>query len=97
MRDGCGKRIFFNEEKRQGEFNLPEALAGAGPYRDLSWIRKGSAGQIVVLYDGGADTACPRHGRATESVGRMPKRSPLQPNTRHFIRRTAQGLAMVPR
>lgn len=77
MRDGCGKRIFFNEEKRQGEFNLPEALAGAGPYRDLSWIRKGSAGQIVVLYDGGADTACPRHGRATESVGRMPKRSPL--------------------
>lgn len=38
---------------------LPEALAGAGPYRDLSRVREGSAGQIVVLYDGGTDTACP--------------------------------------
>lgn len=38
---------------------MSEALAGAGPYRDLSRVREGSAGQIVVLYDGGTDTACP--------------------------------------
>ena len=58
MRDGCGNAS-FNEEKRQGEFHLPEVLAGAGHCRDRSRVREDSAEQIVFLYDGESDMACP--------------------------------------
>jgi len=37
----------------------PETLAGAGPCRDRIRVREDSAEQIVFLYDGESDMACP--------------------------------------